>query len=250
MPAQKVSIATFNMNLGKGDWDHLLDSQNPDIVLAQESHDPKTQFRTLFDTPGGHVIWQELPDAGRGSAIFCRSGKLTEVPLPDFVGQVLVAETTPVPWSVAPHAPLRIACICAGKAAKGGYAARVHAILDLLANSEHDGDLIVGGDFNLTVSERHPEEELTTHPADLEIQHRLRDKFGLLNCWQTAHPNEHLAQTLRYVKNRTIPYHIDGLFVPQSWQSRLMSCGVLRSEKWEQLSDHLPVVARFRTENE
>ncbi|MCO6456481.1 MAG: endonuclease/exonuclease/phosphatase family protein [Pirellulaceae bacterium] len=240
-------IATFNMNLGKGDWDHLLDAEKPDIILAQESHDPNSQLRKLFDEHAGHTIWREIPNSRRGSSIYFRHAELTEVPLSDFQGQALVAETDSVPWSSKPDLPLRIVCIHAGKADKGGYAARVDAILNLIRELQPGGDLIIGGDFNLTISERHPDEPRSTAQKDLEIQARLRDQFGLMNCWQAANEGKYLAQTLRWTRSPETPYHCDGLFVPESWRERLLSCDVLPGEQWTHLSDHLPVVAKFRT---
>jgi hypothetical protein len=57
---------------------------------------------------------------------------------------------------------------------------------------------VIGGDFNLSVSERHPSEERKNKKCNLEIQSRLRDELGLINCWQTMNPNTPLAQTLRW----------------------------------------------------
>jgi hypothetical protein len=42
-----------------------------------------------------------------------------------------------------------------------------------------------------------------------------------------------------------IPYHCDGLFVPESWADHLRASEVISSPKWHRLSDHNPVVSRF-----
>ena len=78
--------------------------------------------------------------------------------------------------------------------------------------------------------ERHESEELRTSPADLKIQARLHNEFGLINCWQSANPNQPLPQTLRWSSKRNIPYHCDGIFVPKSWADRLQSCEVVSGE--------------------
>ena len=70
-------------------------------------------------------------------------------------------------------------------------------------------------------------------------------EFGLLNCWQTANPDQPLCQTLRWTGDRAIPYHCDGIFVPRSWKDRLKSCEVIAGDEWNRLSDHNPVVACF-----
>jgi hypothetical protein len=74
---------------------------------------------------------------------------------------------------------------------------------------------------------------------------RLVHEFGLVSCWQAAHPNQPLAQTLRWSADRQAPYHCDGIFVPSSWLDRLVSCRVIRGSRWNTLSDHNPVVAEF-----
>jgi endonuclease/exonuclease/phosphatase family metal-dependent hydrolase len=77
---------------------------------------------------------------------------------------------------------------------------------------------------------------------------RLRDEFDLIPCWQTAHPGERLARTLRWMRRLdSLPYHCDGIFVPSSWAPALQSCTVLENEEWSVISDHNPVVATFAT---
>lgn len=106
--------------------------------------------------------------------------------------------------------------------------------------------MVIGGDLNLEISQRHESEPTKTSAADLAIQSRLRDEFGLANCWQAANPTKDLPQTLRWARDGgMVPYHCDGIFVPQSWASRLHSCEVHSNEEWDKLSDHNPVVAEF-----
>jgi endonuclease/exonuclease/phosphatase family metal-dependent hydrolase len=130
-----------------------------------------------------------------------------------------------------------------------GGRSRRHWSRIIEAKHRDDGDLIIGGDFNVCVSQRQPSEERITERADVAIQARLRDEYGLLNCWQVANPNISLAQTLRWSREPTFPYHCDGLFVPSSWRSALRSCAVVASEEWDRLSDHNPVVATFEAGN-
>ena len=132
------------------------------------------------------------------------------------------------------HAPVR-----------GSYHRAVNEILDMIAAHVGRGDLVIGGDFNVGIGERQASEDRTTSAADRAIQRRLRDEFGLANCWQEANPGRPLAQTLRWSNAPAVPYHCDGLFVPRSWLPRLRSCEVVSSPEWDSLSDHNPVVARF-----
>src|SRR5262249_56764854 len=111
-------------------------------------------------------------------------------------------------WSLrafSVHAPLR-----------GSYHRAVGEILDMIAAYAGGGGLVIGGDFNIGIGERHPSERRTTSAADRAIQRRLREEFGLLNCWEAANPGVPLAQTLRWSNAPDVPYHCDGLFVPRS----------------------------------
>lgn len=128
----------------------------------------------------------------------------------------------------------------------GDYHKVVGKLLDMLWACRAGCEIVTGGDFNHDVSQRHPSEILTTEKPILAIQERLCGEFGLINFWQTMHPNMPLAQTLRWDKDREPAFHCDGIFVPASWVSRLVSCEVLSGEKWVRLSDHNPVVAEIR----
>ena len=96
-------------------------------------------------------------------------------------------------------------------------------------------DLIIGGDFNLTISSRHSFEKPESK-AVTAIQRRLRDELGLMNCWKYCNPDVPLAQTLRWTGDRTVNYHCDGIFVPRSWRDRLLSAGVLSGPQWDALN--------------
>ena len=120
-------------------------------------------------------------------------------------------------------------------------------ILDRIAPFSAGADLILGGDFNVVVGYRRPGEKVRVSRGERGILERLAQEFALVSCWQAAHPNRPLAQTLRWSANPVAPYHCDGIFVPASWLDRLVSCRVVRGSRWNALSDHNPVVAEFRT---
>jgi len=93
--------------------------------------------------------------------------------------------------------------------------------------------VIIGGDFNLTVSVRHSSEERRNTPGEEAVHRRLREEFGLINCWQTLHLDEALQQTFRrHFSDDPQPFHIDGLFVPAAWQPFLKSCEVFNGPAW------------------
>lgn len=140
-------------------------------------------------------------------------------------------------------APLHVFSIHAPN--RGTYSKAVNDILDMIASIRTAGDVVIGGDFNLTVGERHHSEPKTTSAADLAIQHRLRDEFELINAWQAVNQNVPLPQTLRWSGDKVTPYHCDGIFVAKKWLSRLTHAEVLSGGDWDKLSDHNPVVVYF-----
>jgi endonuclease/exonuclease/phosphatase family metal-dependent hydrolase len=106
-------------------------------------------------------------------------------------------------------------------------------------------DLVMGGDFNfVSLGDRKKSEGLKTTSAEREALARFA-RLGLVSCWATTHPGRALAQTLRWsgdsTPDKSTPYHCDGIFVPTSWDSRII-CEVLTSACFE-VSDHYPIAA-------
>ena len=105
---------------------------------------------------------------------------------------------------------------------------------------------MLAGDFNVVVGLREPGQTPSVSRAERALLERLSGELGLVACWQTAHPGEPLARTLRWMHRAdSPPYHCDGIFVPAEWAPSLQSCDVLEDEAWCALSDHNPVVATF-----
>ena len=247
-----MKIVTYIMRFGgrgRVHWTEILDQFEPEIFLVQETYEPQEHLTPLLY--GKHhekAIWRRVESSGEaldwGSAVFVQPSTATTIELPDFSGWVVGAE---VPEFQDPNGIKQLLRVFSLHAptGMGSYQRVVNSILDMLLNLRDGCEVIIGGDFNLTVSERHPSEDRVTEVSDLKIQKRLRDEFRLINCWQTANQDVPLAQTLRWGSDRTIPFHCDGLFVPQSWASQLRSCSVPAGGIWDDLSDHNPIVADF-----
>jgi endonuclease/exonuclease/phosphatase family metal-dependent hydrolase len=129
---------------------------------------------------------------------------------------------------------------------KRGYVHTAHVLLDRFQRIGEEADLVIGGDFNVAVGVRGPDETVKMSNAERRLMARFTEDLGLVPCWQTANPGRPLAQTLRWCGNRSAPYHCDGIFIPRSWRRRLQSCEVIAGAECERLSDHNPVVAVLR----
>jgi endonuclease/exonuclease/phosphatase family metal-dependent hydrolase len=176
-----------------------------------------------------------------GSAIFVKSGLIKPISIPnEFAGYLVGVELDECSWPAIGQRSLQIFSLHA----PAPYKKTVNQILDFISSLANDCELIIGGDFNLTTGVRHLSEPLQGN--NRWLLERLRKEFNLLSCWQAANPNCDLPQTLRWGRDKTKPYHCDGIFAPASWYRYLEECNVLSAPTWDNsLSDHNPVVAIF-----
>ncbi|MFN8457858.1 MAG: hypothetical protein U0401_24945 [Anaerolineae bacterium] len=220
-------------------WSKLLTDFVPDIIFAQETRDPRLEVPEHYQLNPDRFVWRPANHRW-GSALFIRGGEVKPLHLPEFEGWVVGAEVNNPNWP----RPLRVFSLHVPTRKNGSYVKQMGFILDEIAQLSGEAELLIGGDFNITASFRHHSEERKTGKADEALLARLSNQFGLKSCWQTANPDQPLAQTLRWVSNKTTPYHCDGIFAPIVWGHHLESCRVF-SAGWETLSDHNPVVATF-----
>jgi endonuclease/exonuclease/phosphatase family metal-dependent hydrolase len=242
-----MRIVTYNFLRGGslkrcGHWSRVIRHLKPDLVLAQECRPPQSspgeRFRhDLHDA----FAWQSAGSRGWGSGLFARSASLVPIAIPGYDGWVVGGEMRNSSWSV--HHLLVFSVH--GPAGERGYIRTMQHILDRVALLRDGADLVLGGDFNVAVGYRQSRERVGFLRGERDLLDRLTNEFNLVSCWQAANPNRPLAQTLRWMRNPSVPYHCDGIFVPSSWLPRLRSCRVVRGSRWSQLSDHNPVVADF-----
>ena len=231
-----MRVVTYNF-LGGGSaardaWKRL-GRLAPDILMGQECRSPP-------DAPGGAALWTEAVKDRWGTGLFLARDKVRKLEVRGFEGFVTGGELD------RPGRPLRVFSVHC-PAGERGYIASMHSLLDALAPLARDGDLLLGGDFNVACGVRGPRDVVRFSKGEREILDRMSRELELMPCWQAMHPRTPLAQTLRWAGNRETPYHCDGIFAPQSWRSRLLRCDVLRGPGWDRLSDHNPVLAVFNT---
>lgn len=242
-----MKIATYNLRKGgaaRTHWATLLEQHAVDLLLLQESYPPDIHLPPLvFPTARGRAVWEMVEHNGWGSAVFARDGRIEPLAVPGFPGWVVGAEIRGASWHASRKQSTCVFSIHAPSRA-GSYSKQVNNLLDAIGQIAAGREIILGGDFNLTISPGLTSDQAISK-ADRAIHARLADEFQLLNCWRAANQAAPLQQTLRWSSNPLFPYHCDGLFVPQSWQARLQSSSVLAGDDWNRLSDHNPVVATF-----
>src|SRR5262245_11640736 len=224
----------------------MIEDYGVDLLLVQESY-VQDEHLPPRSYPDAHrqSVWKMAAKNSWGSAVFSRTGSLKRFGVSGFAGWVIGAEISGASWQARSADPILAFSVHAPSMGKS-YSKQVNKVLDKIKRLAGRREIIIGGDFNVTVS-HWCDSERPVSKQDLAIQARLAEEFGLLNCWQEANPDQPLQQTLRWTGNRTIPYHCDGIFVPRSWKDRLQSCVVLTGPLWNRLSDHNPVVAQFET---
>lgn len=244
-----MKIATYNLRSGgkagnRIHWQKLLDAVDPDIFLVQETLHPSEYLAAdFYQRYAQHMHWQVVTSHQKwGSAVFVRQGQVRSLePLAeDFTGWVTGVEVTDTGWSLLEGRSLYVFSIHA-PSVTSSYVKQVNTILDCIqAQIPSDADVIIGGNFNLTVGFHHPSE--SSQRSQSKLMARFQREFGLMNCWQMANPNQNLPQTLRWSNNPALPFHCDGIFAPARWYPWLESAAVLSGEDWDRLSDHNPVI--------
>jgi len=246
--AEALRVVAYNFLSGgsagrAGHWSRIHTRLAPDIVLAQECRAPQDSHGDRFRVGvNDTLLWAPAAARRWGSAVLVRGRRAIALRIPKYTGWVVGAELSGESWS--PARPLRLFSIHC-PVGERGYIRTLHQILDRVGALASGADLLLGGDFNVAVGQRQPNERIRMSKGEREILDRLSTEFGLISCWQAVHPGRPLAQTLRWSADRAAPYHCDGIFVPSTWDARLVSCRVVTGSRWAALSDHNPVVAEF-----
>jgi endonuclease/exonuclease/phosphatase family metal-dependent hydrolase len=171
--------------------------------------------------------------------------------LDDFTGRVVAAVVEGYTWPGTGKSPVVALSIHAPTRKGSSYIKEVGRILDFAGDLAGGRPLVLAGDFNVAVGMRQPGQVMSITRGERALLQRLTDQLDLVPCWQTAHPGEPLARTLRWMHRMdSLPYHCDGVFVPRAWASALRTCEVIEDEEWCAISDHNPVVVTLAMRNE
>lgn len=239
-----VRITSYNMRQGgsREHWARILAETNPDILLAQETTDPRAFSADAAEPLGaGNVLWRSAAQNRWGSAVLFRGGSVEEILVPGFEGWVTggVVELDSGPTLVfSVHLPQ----------IESSYLKTGHRLMDELTPMIQGATCILGGDWNFTTCLRDPGDPRSHRPGEVEFLHRMADDFHLVPAWRIAHPKGELPQTLRWTREPRTPYHCDGVFVPSSFGQSPMKARVLSGSPWLNLSDHNPVEIEWEDE--
>ena len=239
---QSVRVTSFNMRGGGSNqhWAAILSATHPDILLVQETKDPRVLGLDLMNPLAlDGAIWRCVSHGRWGSAVFAPGLGLTAVEIPGFEGWVVGGLTQLSGRSIyvfSVHLPPEA----------GTYIRAANSMLDRLPPILDGLPVILGGDWNLTVGASTDADGRPNRPGELELLLRLTDEFGLVPAWRTLHPTGALPQTLRWMREPSTPYHCDGIFLPRPLADRLVDASVLTGSPWLELSDHNPLTVHWK----
>jgi endonuclease/exonuclease/phosphatase family metal-dependent hydrolase len=215
---------------------------------VQESRDPTQSWLSSLPVEGSAYLWNVVTGGRWGSGLWLREGKLTALEVPKlYTGRVVAALIECIEWPVMGKSPVVALSIHAPTRKGSSYIKECGYILDFAVELAEGRPLVLAGDFNVVVGIREEGQPIGISRGERALLTRISDELGLVPCWQTVHPGEPLARTLRCMgRIDSLPYHCDGIFIPAAWASALASCEVLEGEEWCAVSDHNPVVVSLR----
>lgn len=227
----KVLAWNLNTNRGAVALDRLLARHEPDVVLLQESARP---------AGAGRIVKGALvPDSRWGSWVVARAVRAVRVPLPAFDGWVAGARLTTdagVAYVFSVHTPGNRPGV-----RRGSYTRVSRSIVDaIVACVPARATLVIGGDFNIAMAEPVAGEARPLASDERAALAAFR-AHGFRLAWRDTNPGVPRAQTLRWMREPTTPYHCDG-FLVRGRRATIVSCQVIDDRALHARSDHNPVL--------
>src|SRR5947207_3496864 len=174
-----MNIATYNILKGGSQrvhWVRLIEDYGVDLLLVQESYAHHEHLPPpLYPNAGKQSAWEMAESNRWGSAVFSRSGSVKRLAVPSFSGWVVGAKISGASWQARIADPLLTFSVHAPSRGEA-YWKQVNKLLDEIKTVAAGREVVIGGDFNLTVSYwRGPERP--TCKQDWAIQTRRAEAF-------------------------------------------------------------------------
>ena len=269
-----MRVVTWNMNAAfRGDqhsstWAWLIESLQPDLVLAQEAIKPDNLAGcgALIGEAGSKYGWGSWVVAGNDGLTLEPVGR---VPLGGYVAPPALADSHPGSCAVTTvtldgDGETLMAVSLYGLMDNTGEGRTRHAttslhrmLSDLMPIFESGVPIILGGDLNITNQPMKGDSGGWWHAQDLALFHRLdalgmvsatgRPNFdhgdGALGCTCAAGEACRHVRTIRHHNNPdSTPYQDDWLYVSKSIEHNVTGGRVVHDEAAWERSDHCPLV--------
>ena len=237
-----MRIITWNCNMAFRKKADIILAHNPDILVIPEcEHPDKLKFPPGTRTPND-VLWFGT-NLNKGLGVFSYTDfkfQLVDDYRPEFrmVIPIRVIGTKfefmlYAIWANNPDDP------------DGQYVTQVWKAIKHYDHLLKNKGTVLAGDFNSnTIWDRPRREGNHSTVVDLLLKkgiHSVYHKYFKMTQGKEKHP------TLFLYKKKDKPYHIDYCFVSEDFAEKLQSVEVGRHRFWTRYSDHVPVIATFRS---
>lgn len=150
-----------------------------------------------------------------------------------------------VPIAVKGYEPFTLIAVWT-TSKKDDYSGQIYKFLKAHPTLFHNGPVIVAGDFNSNARWDGKGWD-GSHSNVVKI---LEEEYGLVSAYHVhfaekqgseSRPTEYLF------RHENKPYHVDYIFIPKAWSSRLLNVCVGEHSQWSVVSDHCPLIAEVQT---
>ena len=263
----ETRVAYLKAANGRAEDDRILFAFSEDGIQGRDYWtDPKDVHKLKDRKDWSSAVMSPLgvarlgPDDVRAQSSARRNDPIVDVPFTDSRGGIWVAATVDVGSE-------RITCVSLYGLIEELTDASMHRALSdispIFADPNHDGPVLLGGDFNIGTGLEDPAERERSRIVLNRIE-----AYGLVDCLAAWHEREglpplegcrcdppchHMLTRLnpqqrgsqKPWQERT-PRQVDYLFASEDLADRLVDVIAIPPEEWERYGDHAPIVARFR----
>jgi hypothetical protein len=226
----RLRIVTWNCGMALDRKAPSLLALNPDIAIIQEC---STKSLDALSSHGFSGLWFGT-NPNKGLAVFCGKG-LTLQAVDELFGKWVV------PVRVHGSVDFNLLAIWAcpvGTKRADNYIGQVFRCLEEQSGWFRSAPVVVAGDFNS--NSQWDDDRPGRNHTELV---RLFEGHGLISAYHTHYGEMQGAETRPthyFLRHLDRPFHIDHVFVPKSWQLKLVD--VRSFQEWRHLSDHVPMV--------
>jgi exodeoxyribonuclease-3 len=237
-----MRLVAWNCAMGLERKMKPLRSMRPDIAILSEVADPerlRQKLPELMDVP---IVWVGS-NPNKGLAVISFTGSALELDNSYRTTNQYIA-----PVQVNGQRSFRLLALWDHNDRTEGLNKRPGPLLRAIDDSTDfcgNGDLMVAGDFN-----NNPLWDRPNGPNNMQVVADALMKRGLVSVYHKKTGLEFGAEeqgTYWHYRKRTMPYHIDYVFVPMTWFANMVSFEIGNFDDWcaPGYSDHAPLIAEF-----
>ncbi len=227
-----MRIVTWNCQMGLDKKVDALLSLNPDVAVVPECSEKSA---IALRQRGFNTLWFGC-NPHKGLGVFCRKDwEIQTLAPPDHKWIVAIGVAAPTPFTLIAIWACRV-----GSKNADNYVGQIYNALTSHPEWFNGSPVVLAGDLNSNTiwDSRH---KVINHSTVVKM---LADR-GLVSVYHHHFGETHGEEsrpTIYFRHHEDKPYHIDYIFIPREWASRLKMVEVGRFEAWSKLSDHCPVV--------